>query len=249
VFERFTEKAIKVVLLAQKECRRLGNESLSVEHFLLGLIAESSSAASKCLRSAGFNLKDARLEVEKLRPRQIEKQSQGEIPLDESGQALIDAAWKEAKKLGDSYVAPEHLLLGMTLDKGNAARIISALGSQPDILRNFLNAKSDWRTPTDLMFQEGPHTGPSHLDGQVAFLRMTVDMIRRTGALIPQLITELGDAKPPEENVQSRLPELSSTLQQLDAVLQQQIPSLRKSVSDLKKITERLTKSDDDVSE
>ncbi len=66
MFERFTEKAIKVIMLAQEEARRLGHNFVGTEQILLGLIGEGTGVAAKVLKSMGVNLKDARIEVEKL---------------------------------------------------------------------------------------------------------------------------------------------------------------------------------------
>lgn len=66
MFERFTEKAIKVIMLAQEEARRLGHNFVGTEQVLLGLIGEGTGVAAKTLKSMGVNLKDARTEVEKL---------------------------------------------------------------------------------------------------------------------------------------------------------------------------------------
>lgn len=66
MFERFTEKAIKVIMLAQEEARRLGHNFVGTEQILLGLIGEGTGVAAKVLKSMGVNLKDARVEVEKI---------------------------------------------------------------------------------------------------------------------------------------------------------------------------------------
>ncbi|GJN27781.1 hypothetical protein PR202_gb15832 [Eleusine coracana subsp. coracana] len=107
MFERFTEKAIKVIMLAQEEARRLGHNFVGTEQILLGLIGEGTGIAAKVLKSMGINLKDARVEVEKIIGR------------------------------GHNYIGSEHLLLGLLREgEGVAARVLESLGADPNNIRN-----------------------------------------------------------------------------------------------------------------
>ena len=101
MFERFTEKAIKVVMLAQEESRRLGHNFVGTEQILLGLIGESTGIAAKVLKGNGMNLKDARIEVQKL----IGKGSgfvAVEIPFTPRAKRVLELALEEAKQLGNN---------------------------------------------------------------------------------------------------------------------------------------------------
>lgn len=99
MFERFTEKAIKVVMLAQEEARRLGHNFVGTEQILLGLIGESTGIAAKVLKSMGVNLKDARVEVEKIIGR-----GSGfvavEIPFTPRAKRVLELSLEEARQLG-----------------------------------------------------------------------------------------------------------------------------------------------------
>ena len=99
MFERFTEKAIKVVMLAQEEARRLGHNFVGTEQLLLGLIGESTGIAAKVLKSMGVNLKDARVEVEKIIGR-----GSGfvavEIPFTPRAKRVLELSLEEARQLG-----------------------------------------------------------------------------------------------------------------------------------------------------
>ena len=99
MFERFTEKAIKVVMLAQEEARRLGHNFVGTEQILLGLIGESTGIAAKVLKSMGVNLKDARIEVEKIIGR-----GSGfvavEIPFTPRAKRVLELSLEEARHLG-----------------------------------------------------------------------------------------------------------------------------------------------------
>src|ERR1700683_1458858 len=99
MFERFTEKAIKVIMLAQEEARRLWHNFLGTEQILLGLIGEGTGTAAQTLKSLGVNLKDARIETEKIIGR-----GSGfvavEIPWTPRAKRVRELAWDEARQLG-----------------------------------------------------------------------------------------------------------------------------------------------------
>ena len=121
MFERFTEKAIKVIMLAQEEARRLGHNFVGTEQILLGLIGEGTGVAAKVLKSLGVNLKDSRIEVEKIIGR-----GSGfvavEIPFTprakrvmferftEKAIKVIMLAQEEARRLGHNFVGTEQIL-------------------------------------------------------------------------------------------------------------------------------------------
>ena len=100
MFERFTEKAIKVIMLAQEEARRLGHNFVGTEQILLGLIGEGTGIAAKVLKSMGINLKDARVEVEKIIGR-----GSGfvavEIPFTPRAKRVLELSLEEARQLGE----------------------------------------------------------------------------------------------------------------------------------------------------
>lgn len=112
MFERFTEKAIKIIMLAQEEARRLGHNLVGTEFMLLGIIGEGTGIGAKSLKSLGINLKDARVEVEKIIGRGSGFTAV-EIPFTPDAKRQIEFAWEEARKLGNSYIGTEHLLLGL----------------------------------------------------------------------------------------------------------------------------------------
>ncbi len=128
MFERFTEKAIKVIMLAQEEARRLGHNFVGTEQILLGLIGEGTGVAAKVLKSMGVNLKDARVEVEKIIGR-----GSGfvavEIPFTPRAKRVLELSLEEARQLGHNYIGTEHLLLGLIREgEGVAARVLENVG-------------------------------------------------------------------------------------------------------------------------
>jgi|EP00962_Isochrysis_galbana_P062137 ATP-dependent Clp protease ATP-binding subunit ClpC len=136
MFERFTEKAIKVIMLAQEEARRLGHNFVGTEQILLGLIGEGTGVGPKILKSMGVTLKDARIEVEKIIGR-----GSGfvavEIPFTPRAKRILELSLEEARQLGHNYIGTEHLLLGLIREgEGVAARVLENLGVNLSTIRS-----------------------------------------------------------------------------------------------------------------
>jgi ATP-dependent Clp protease ATP-binding subunit ClpC len=128
MFERFTEKAIKVIMLSQEEARRLGHNFVGTEQVLLGLIGEGTGIGPTVLKEMDVSLKDARIEVEKIIGR-----GSGfvavEIPFTPRAKRVLELALDEARQLGHNYIGTEHLLLGLIREgDGVAARVLENLG-------------------------------------------------------------------------------------------------------------------------
>ena len=128
MFERFTEKAIKVIMLAQEEARSLGHNFVGTEQVLLGLIKEGSGVAAKTLKSMGVTLKDAKEQVEKIIGR-----GSGfvavEIPFTPRAKKVLELSWDEARQLGHNYIGTEHLLLGLIREgEGIGTKVLENLG-------------------------------------------------------------------------------------------------------------------------
>ncbi|CAK8568072.1 unnamed protein product [Lathyrus sativus] len=140
MFERFTGKAIKVILLAQEEARTLGHDFVGTEQILLGLIAEGTGIAAKVLKSMGINLKDARVEVEKI----IGRGSaivDVEIPFTPRAIRVFELSLEEARQHGHNYIGSEHLLLGLLQEgEGVEARVLENLGADPTDIRTQVNS-------------------------------------------------------------------------------------------------------------
>lgn len=136
MFERFTEKAIKVIMLAQEEARRLGHNFVGTEQILLGLIGEGTGIAAKTLKSLGVTLRDARVEVEKIIGR-----GSGfvavEIPFTPRAKRVLELSWDEARQLGHNYIGTEHLLLGLIREgEGVAVRVLENVGVELSRVRS-----------------------------------------------------------------------------------------------------------------
>ncbi|MGE5591618.1 MAG: ATP-dependent Clp protease ATP-binding subunit [Bacillota bacterium] len=137
MFGRYTERAQRVIVLAQEEARRLNYNYVGTEHLLLGLIKEGEGIAAKALQSLGISLEQVRSEVEKM----IGK---GTTPTDgdigftpRAKKVMVELAIEEARLLGHNYVGTEHILLGLIREgEGVAAKALQNLGAELDRVRN-----------------------------------------------------------------------------------------------------------------
>lgn len=136
MFEHFTDKAIKAIMLAQEEARRLGHNLVGTEQILLGLIAEGTGVAAKVLTEQGVTLENARIEVEKIIGRG-NRFLPPEIPFTPKVKGVFEQSFQEARKLGHNYIGPEHLLLGLLqTSEGVAAKVLENLGVDSAKVRN-----------------------------------------------------------------------------------------------------------------
>ncbi len=128
MFERFTDKAITVIMLAQEEARLLGHNFVGSEQILLGLMVEDTSVAAMVLKELGLTLSQTRAEVEKIIGRGSGFPG-AEIPFTPTAKRILEQAIQEARQLDHNYIGPEHLLLALTQDKqGVAAKVLPNLG-------------------------------------------------------------------------------------------------------------------------
>jgi ATP-dependent Clp protease ATP-binding subunit ClpC len=128
MWQRFTERARKVVFYAQEEAQKFGEGYVSTEHLLLGLVRESDSVAARVLEKLGVSLNRIRSEVEKQLPRGDARPNQ-DMTLTPRAKRVIDLAYDEARNLNNNYIGTEHLLLGLIREgDGLAGRVLSKLG-------------------------------------------------------------------------------------------------------------------------
>jgi ATP-dependent Clp protease ATP-binding subunit ClpC len=136
VFERYTERARQVVVLAQDEARALRHDYIGTEHILLGLLREEEGLATRVLESFDITLEQARAQVAKVVGRGDEVPT-GQIPFTPRSTKVLNLALDEALALGHNYIGTEHLLLGLVREgEGVGARILLDLGADADSIRN-----------------------------------------------------------------------------------------------------------------
>jgi ATP-dependent Clp protease ATP-binding subunit ClpC len=135
MFERFTEQARQVVVLAQEEARVLRHNYIGAEHLLLGLLREADGVAARVLGTLGVSLEEARGAVTRI-VGEGDNESQGQIPLTPRAKKVLELALREALSLGHNYIGTEHILLGLIREsEGVEARIMSDLEVDADCVR------------------------------------------------------------------------------------------------------------------
>ena len=129
MFNRFTERARKVILLAKEEAKRFNHDYIGTEHILLGLIREGEGVAAAVLQNLGLSSDQIRLEVEKLVQLGPSTIVSGDIPFTPKAKKVIELAMDEARNLGHNYIGTEHLILGLIREgEGIAAQVLVNLG-------------------------------------------------------------------------------------------------------------------------
>src|SRR6266480_4228095 len=135
MFERFTDRARRVVVLAQEEARMLNHNYIGTEHILLGLIHEGEGVAAKALESLGISQEAVRQQVEQIVGRGQQAPS-GHIRFTPRAKKVLELSLRESVQLGHNYIGPEHILLGMVREgDGMAAQVLVTLGADLNRVR------------------------------------------------------------------------------------------------------------------
>ncbi len=147
MFERFTERARKVVVLAQEEARHFNHNYIGTEHLLLGLLREDEGVAARALGSLNVTLDEVREQVESI-VGYGEEGTGGQAPFTPRSKKVLELALREALQLGHNYIGTEHILLGLVREsEGVAARVLSNLGVDPDKVRREVFVMNGGRRP------------------------------------------------------------------------------------------------------
>ncbi|MER3393650.1 MAG: Clp protease N-terminal domain-containing protein, partial [Microcella pacifica] len=135
MFERFTDRARRVVVLAQEEAKMLNHNYIGTEHILLGLIHEGEGVAAKALESLGISLDAVREQVQDIIG-QGQQQPTGHIPFTPRAKKVLELSLREALQLGHNYIGTEHILLGLIREgEGVAAQVLVKLGADLNRVR------------------------------------------------------------------------------------------------------------------
>lgn len=137
MYERFTDRARKVMQLANQEAQRFNHEYIGTEHILLGLVKEGSGVAANVLKNLDVDLRKIRIEVEKIVQTGPDMVTMGKLPQTPRAKKVIEYAMEEARNLNHNYVGTEHLLLGLLREQeGVAAQVLMNLGLKLDDVRD-----------------------------------------------------------------------------------------------------------------
>ncbi|NLF05341.1 MAG: NDP-hexose 4-ketoreductase, partial [Actinomycetales bacterium] len=135
MFERFTDRARRVVVLAQEEARMLNHNYIGTEHILLGLIHEGEGVAAKALDALGISLDAVRAQVQEIIGEGQQAPS-GHIPFTPRAKKVLELSLREALQLGHNYIGTEHILLGLIREgEGVAAQVLGKLGADLNRVR------------------------------------------------------------------------------------------------------------------
>jgi ATP-dependent Clp protease ATP-binding subunit ClpA len=135
MFERFTDRARRVVVLAQEEARILNHNYIGTEHILLGLIHEGEGVAASALESLGISLRAVRSQVEEIIGRG-QAVPTGHIPFTPRAKKVLELSLREALQLGHNYIGTEHILLGVIREgEGVGAQVLQTLGADLNLVR------------------------------------------------------------------------------------------------------------------
>jgi len=162
-YERFTDRARKVMQLANQEAQRFNHEYIGTEHILLGLVKEGSGVAANVLKNMDIDLRKIRQEVEKLVRSGPDLVTMGRLPQTPRAKKVIEYSMEEARSLNHNYVGTEHILLGLLREQeGVAAQVLMNLGLKLDeVRREVLNLLGHGLDPMD----NGERSGPEAFSG------------------------------------------------------------------------------------
>jgi ATP-dependent Clp protease ATP-binding subunit ClpC len=136
MFDRFTERARKVMSLARQEAQRFNHDYIGTEHILLGLVQEGSGVAAQVLKNLDVELRKIRIEVEKIVKNGTNMVTMGQLPFTPRAKKVLELALEEAQNLGHNYIGTEHLLLGLIREnEGIAAQVLMNLGTKLEEVR------------------------------------------------------------------------------------------------------------------
>jgi len=165
LFDRFTDRARKVMNLAKTEAQRLNHEYIGTEHILLGLIHEGSGVAANVLRNMGIDLRRIRGEIEKTVKGNPTMVTMGQLPFTPRAKRVLELSMEEASNLRHNYIGTEHILLGLLREsEGIAARVLTGMSVKLDEVREevleFLGAEINPEDAADGPPQQGGPGGP-----------------------------------------------------------------------------------------
>src|SRR6056297_413499 len=189
MYERFTDRARKVMQLANQEAQRFNHEYIGTEHILLGLVKEGSGVAANVLKNLDVDLRKIRLEVEKLVQSGPEMVTVGKLPQTPRAKKVIEYSMEEARNLNHSYVGTEHILLGLLREQeGVAAQVLMNLGLKLEDVReevlNLLGHGLEGGEPTERGGGPSGKSGKSKTPALDSFGRDLTELARQ-GKLDP----------------------------------------------------------------
>jgi ATP-dependent Clp protease ATP-binding subunit ClpC len=200
MFERFTDRARRVVVLAQEEARMLNHNYIGTEHVLLGLVREGEGIAAQALESLEISLEAVRQQVERIIGRG-QQASSGHIPFTPRAKKVLELSLREAQQLGHNYIGTEHILLGLIREgEGVAAQVLVRLGADLNRVRQQVIRLVAGRDPE----AAGGITVAGEVGSDVLLPRTVADVHNTLAKILERLEAierHLGITAPPPETV------------------------------------------------
>jgi ATP-dependent Clp protease ATP-binding subunit ClpC len=191
MFERFTDRARRVVVLAQEEARMLNHNYIGTEHILLGLIHEGEGVAAKGLESLGISLEGVRAQVEEIIG-QGQQAPSGHIPFTPRAKKVLELSLREALQLGHNYIGTEHILLGLIREgEGVAAQVLVKLGADLNRVRQQVIQLLSGYQGKEAVTQGGPAEGTPSTSLVLDQFGRNLTAAAREGKLDPVIGREL----------------------------------------------------------
>jgi hypothetical protein len=194
MFERFTDRARRVVVLAQEEARMLNHNYIGTEHVLLGLIHEGEGVAAKALQALGISLEAVRQQVEEIIG-QGQQAPSGHIPFTPRAKKVLELSLREALQLGHNYIGTEHILLGLIREgDGVAAQVLVRLGADLNRVRQQV---------IELVSGQRPQSGrrPPREVVPVMWMQVRLDVVEGRLAAVEQRVGTGPDTSDLDEQV------------------------------------------------
>jgi ATP-dependent Clp protease ATP-binding subunit ClpC len=187
MFERFTDRARRVVVLAQEEARLLNHDHIGTEHILLGLVHEGDGVAARALTELGISLEAVRAEVEEIIGRGTEPAG-GQIPFTPRAKKVLELSLREAMALGHNYIGTEHILLGLIREgEGVAAQVLQKLGADLNRVRQtVIQLLEGWSDVAE-------SSGGEHVGAYVEVTTSPTEAIGENAPLCPNCFAGLDD--------------------------------------------------------
>jgi ATP-dependent Clp protease ATP-binding subunit ClpC len=223
MFERFTDRARRVVVLAQEEARMLEHNYIGTEHLLLALIHEGEGVAANTLRALDVDLDTLRREVEALVGRGQQPVQGRHIPFTPQAKKALELALREMAQLGHSYIGTEHLLLGVIREgEGPAAQVLRQRGIEPDTVRQEVIRQLHGRQTRSARRRRAPWAR-SAPGGEGAMLEEVSRQLRVIGARLAAIEDKLGIEESPAQRRLRRVDaEIAKVRKQKESAIDEQ---------------------------
>jgi ATP-dependent Clp protease ATP-binding subunit ClpC len=178
MFQRFTDRARRAVVLAQHEARTLDHDHIGTEHILLGLIDEGQGVATTALTSMGISLEDMRRAVQDTIGRGAQPPESGHIPFTPQAKKVLELSLRESIQLGHEYIGTEHILLALICEGGGAAQLLAGAGVDLDRTRQQVIELLYGHREAGLAAAP-PHASADELTGRLTSIVKRLDAIER----------------------------------------------------------------------